>query len=136
MTENDLKLAKSFHGHLGPFLALGMVMGSHALAALKARKHFGVHVIVHCSPKPPMSCIVDGLQLSTGATYGKRNIDLVPSEQIMVEVCNTDTGERLCMMVKESAVERMQGWLNEAGDEGAARIVLSHSDELFEVVKE
>jgi hypothetical protein len=35
---NDLKKAEEFHGHLGPYLALGLLMGELALKKLKSQK--------------------------------------------------------------------------------------------------
>ncbi|MFA4016722.1 MAG: hypothetical protein RUDDFDWM_001833 [Candidatus Fervidibacterota bacterium] len=136
MNEFDLELARSFHGHVGPFLALGMLIGAHTMKLLNARKHFGVKVIVHCPPKPPASCILDGIQLSTGATYGKRNIELIPSDEIKVEVSNTDSGQCVRVLVRAQAVERMLSWLKELGDEGAAMKVLSCGLELIEVISQ
>ncbi|MCS7253645.1 MAG: formylmethanofuran dehydrogenase subunit E family protein [Armatimonadota bacterium] len=135
MSEDELELARSFHGHLGPFLALGMLIGVRALEFLRARKYFGVKVVVRCPPNPPQSCIVDGLQLSTGATYGKRNIELIPSDDIVVEFINTDTGEGIHMLISGDTIEKLKGWLNELGDEGATRMVISCGEELFELAQ-
>ncbi len=38
------------------------------------------------------SCFLDGLQVATGATMGKRNLRAVLSEQIVVRLHNTRTG--------------------------------------------
>ncbi|MFA4029568.1 MAG: hypothetical protein GDYSWBUE_000724 [Candidatus Fervidibacterota bacterium] len=136
MSENELEFARSFHGHLGPFLALGVLMGRYALELLNARKYFGVRVTIHCPPKPPQSCMVDGLQISTGATYGKGNIELVPSDEIAVDFVNTDTNEKLRMLVGEDAIGKMREWLKELGDEGAARKVISCGEKLFQLLRE
>ncbi len=135
MDERTLEMAVAFHGHLGPFLALGLRLGELALATLKARKHFGIHVIVHCPPQPPPSCLVDGLQVSTGATYGKRNIELHPADDIVVRFVNTDTDEQMTVRVPPSARERMAAWLKELGEGEAARRTLTE-DGLFEIVAE
>lgn len=136
MSENELEFARSFHGHLGPFLVLGMLIGRRALELLNARKYFGVRVAIHCPPKPPQSCIVDGLQLSTGATYGKGNIVLIPSDEIAVDFVNTDANKSLRVVVAEDAISKMREWLKELGDEGAARKVASCGEKLFEIVWE
>jgi formylmethanofuran dehydrogenase subunit E len=134
MDGRELEVAKAFHGHLGPFLVLGLRLGKFALSALRARKHFGIKVTVHCPPQPPPSCMVDGLQVSTGATYGKRNIELIPSDEIVVRFVNTDTNEHLTLRVPESAKEQMATWLKELGEEEASRRVLE-TENLFEVVE-
>jgi formylmethanofuran dehydrogenase subunit E len=78
--------------------------------------------------------MVDGLQVSTGATYGKRNIELIPSDEIVVRFVNTDTNEHLTLRVPESAKEQMATWLKELGEEEASRRVLE-TENLFEVVE-
>jgi len=133
MDEQDLKMAAAFHGHLGPYLVLGLRLGHYALTTLRARKYFGIRVIVHCPPQPPPSCMVDGLQLSTGATYGKRNIELVPSDEIVVEFVNTDTKERLTVRVPKEVQAQMAVWLREWGEEEASRKVLT-ADGLWTIV--
>ncbi len=135
MDEKTLEMAVTFHGHLGPYLALGLRLGVLALVRLKARKHFGIRVIVHCPPQPPASCLVDGLQVSTGATYGKRNIELHPADDIVVHFVNTDTNDQLTVQVPATARERMAAWLKELGEEEAARRTLTE-DGLFEIVAE
>ncbi len=134
MDERKLESAINFHGHFGPFLALGLRLGEFALTKLKARKYFGIRVTVHCPPQPPPSCMVDGLQVSTGATYGKRNIELVPSEEITVHFVNTDTGEKLTVRVPQQVREQMSTWLQEFGEHEASRRVLE-ADGLFEVIE-
>jgi len=37
---------------------------------------FRVYVAIETEPHPPFSCIVDGIQVATGCTLGKRNIEL------------------------------------------------------------
>jgi len=71
----SLKQAIEFHGHLGPYLILGIRAGEFALKKLRCRKYFGLGVKVWGANKKPKSCLIDGLQLSTGATYGKGNIN-------------------------------------------------------------
>ena len=69
-----MKQAVDFHGHLGPYLVLGLLMGDYALTRLKAQPHFGLKVMAWGAKDKPRSCLIDGLQLSTGCTYGKGNI--------------------------------------------------------------
>lgn len=134
MDERELTTAATFHGHLGPYLALGLRLGRFALMTLNARKYFGIHVIVHCPPQPPPSCMVDGLQVATGATYGKRNIEIVPSDHIAVQFLNTDTRQTLTVRVPDEVRQQMTVWLKELGEEEAVQRVLT-ADGLFEVIE-
>jgi formylmethanofuran dehydrogenase subunit E len=76
-----IKKAVSFHGHLGPFLIIGIKMGLIAKRKLKSRSHFDMYVIAMTGTKPPISCIVDGIQISTGCTLGKGNIKVLSKYQ-------------------------------------------------------
>ena len=82
------ELAK-FHGHLGPYIVLGYRMGRYAL------KYFGdnpfeIFATIWCSGKTPQSCIMDGIQLGSGCTFGKRNILLNISEYVEVMFRHAD----------------------------------------------
>jgi formylmethanofuran dehydrogenase subunit E len=63
-----------FHGHLGPFLVLGIRMGVIARFMLKCQNHDDLTVIMFVNPRPPISCMVDGVQVSSGCTLGKGTI--------------------------------------------------------------
>jgi formylmethanofuran dehydrogenase subunit E len=71
----------AFHGHLGPYLILGYRIGRYARDYI-CSDPFHMSVEVLCSGKPPQSCIVDGIQLGSGCTYGKRNIDIITNASI------------------------------------------------------
>ena len=76
------ELAK-FHGHLGPFIVLGYRMGRYALHYFDENP-FALHATVSCSGQPPESCLIDGVQIGSGCTYGKRNIELLVSPDVYV----------------------------------------------------
>ncbi len=103
MNMEDIDRLIAFHGHLGPYAMIGLRMGLKAVSLLSAQRHFGIEIAVECADCPPQSCIVDGLQVSTGATYGKRNIVLVKSSQIKVSASNKKDGSRVCMTLTEKA---------------------------------
>jgi len=68
-------LTNEFHEHLGIYSILGAKMG------LRAREYFNVgidelQIITHAGSHPPVSCMNDGLQVSTGATMGYGTIRL------------------------------------------------------------
>ncbi len=68
-------MTDEFHGHLGVFSIVGAKMG------IRAREYFGVgsdmlKVVAYAGTKPPYSCLIDGIQVSTGATLGMGTIKL------------------------------------------------------------
>lgn len=66
--------AIEFHGHLGPYLICGVRMGLLALRLVSSRGYTGLTVTAETGVTPPVSCLVDGLQIATGCTLGKGNI--------------------------------------------------------------
>jgi len=72
--EDMVKRGIKLHGHAGPYLNLGIKMGLLALQNLKAKGYFDLSVEAELEYCRPMSCFVDGLQISTGCTLGKGNI--------------------------------------------------------------
>ena len=71
----------AFHGHLGPYLVLGYRIGRYARNYV-CSDPFHLSVEVQCSGTPPQSCIVDGIQLGSGCTYGKRNIEIKVGQSV------------------------------------------------------
>jgi formylmethanofuran dehydrogenase subunit E len=96
-TESDpqwLRYAAQFHGHLGPWATAGVRLGAAGRLAIAAQGHFDVKVT--CGgpfDRPPRSCFLDGLQVATGATLGKRNLHWKREEAITVRVENTPRGK-------------------------------------------
>lgn len=78
-----IELAR-FHGHLGPYIVLGYRIGRYASVRFD-NNPFSLSAQVYCSGNTPQSCIIDGVQLGSGCTLGKRNIDLIISDQVFCE---------------------------------------------------
>jgi formylmethanofuran dehydrogenase subunit E len=89
-----LSQAVQFHGHLGPWAAAGLRAGMSARRAVGAEGYFDVEVTVEGPlPKPPRSCFLDGVQVSTGATWGKRNVKWIEAERLVLRIKNTRSGK-------------------------------------------
>lgn len=123
----DLEKAKDFHGHLGPFLLLGLLIGQRALANLGGEKYFGLKAIVFSPVEPPERCMVDGVQLSTGCTFGKGNIELIPSRRLALLL---QRGEQVVRVeVKEEILKSIRQWLKEGGEHIAVQKLLHTPEE-------
>ncbi|MDD4128020.1 MAG: formylmethanofuran dehydrogenase subunit E family protein [Methanomicrobium sp.] len=77
------ELAK-FHGHLGPNIVIGYMMGKYASDNL-CSDPFSLKAKVFCPKKTPESCIIDGVQLGSGCTLGKCNIEIIEGDKIGCE---------------------------------------------------
>jgi formylmethanofuran dehydrogenase subunit E len=65
--------AFEFHGHRCPFMPIGYRMGKLALAHLgiEPEPDHGLFIFPEIGEGHPQACMMDGLQASTSATYGK-----------------------------------------------------------------
>lgn len=133
----DLDAAAAFHGHLGPNLIIGIKMGNRAIAVLQPENCFKLHTEVRCPARPPVSCIIDGLQLSTGCTMGKKSIEHVVSDgPVEVIVTNTSTGNSITMQVVDGFIEKAVAWMNEVGEvEASKRTWTTDDEQVFTVVR-
>ncbi len=95
-----------FHGHLGPFLVLGIRMGLLALKALGSSGHKNIDARVKTGTTPPVSCLVDGIQISTGCTMGKGNI--VTEDLGRAEATFSADGKSLTLRVRDQVVEEIK----------------------------
>ena len=115
LTDKLVKKAEEFHGHLGPFLTLGIRMGQIGLRELglaKSENSLRIHLMVQ--PTVPYSCVIDGLQISTGCTIGNRGLILKNAKRIEAEFKNLNTDKTvtvlpqpsLAAMLKEQTIKR------------------------------
>jgi formylmethanofuran dehydrogenase subunit E len=104
--------AAGFHGHLGPFLVIGVRMGLIGLKQLGAKQNDD-HVTVKASLplRVPFSCIIDGLQVTTKCTVGNQKLSLANSEKIKVEFENKDDGRKIVVALNQAAFERLKSQL-------------------------
>jgi len=101
-----LKRGIEFHGHSGPFLVVGLRMGLAALKQLDAKGWFDLRCRVFLNWRPPDSCVVDGIQTTTGCTMGKRNIEIEEGDGI--EAKFTKEGSRLKIVLKQRMLDRLR----------------------------
>jgi formylmethanofuran dehydrogenase subunit E len=83
--------ATAFHGHLGPWLVLGLKAGAHARRELAASP-FELEARVFCPAGTPYTCFVDGVQFSSGCTMGKGNISHVRAKGCRVVFARSGNG--------------------------------------------
>lgn len=97
--------AVRFHGHLGPFLILGLKAGLFANKIL-TKDYFKTSVTVETQPTPPYSCFIDGVQFVTGCTMGKRNIELTAGGSLFAFFRKED--QKLRLAVKSNILEALK----------------------------
>ncbi len=105
--QKDLQQAIDFHGHLGPYLVLGIIAGQTALKKLRCKKYFGLQVKVWGANRKPKSCLIDGLQLSTGATYGKGNISKFNGAKIKISISDCLNHKKITLTLKKDLIGQL-----------------------------
>lgn len=131
----SLKKAIDFHGHLGPYLVLGLLIGELAVKRLKARRHFGIEAKVWGATKKPKSCLIDGIQLSTGCTYGKGNIQKLNGTKIRASFISKDSNKKITISLKKDLIKKLDETKDHKENEKLARKLHKiNIDDLFDVI--
>jgi formylmethanofuran dehydrogenase subunit E len=78
-----MEKAAEFHGHLGPFLVIGVRMGNIAKRILKPniRENNRLQATVKIPLLTPFSCILDGIQTATQCTVGNQKLKIENSQK-------------------------------------------------------
>jgi formylmethanofuran dehydrogenase subunit E len=115
--ENAVRL----HGHVGPFLVIGVRMGKAAKQLLDSEpQHNNLHVSVGVPLRTPFSCTLDGIQSITHCTIGNQRLRVKRSrEKITARFEIADSDKTLTMtvnpkIVKDVMHEISKGTSNEA----------------------
>jgi formylmethanofuran dehydrogenase subunit E len=74
--DETLDKIERFHGHLGPYVVLGYRMGL-ICNRIFGNNPFSKKAKVYTGTIPPISCMIDGIQMSSGCTLGKGNIQVL-----------------------------------------------------------
>jgi formylmethanofuran dehydrogenase subunit E len=127
-------LLKAFHGHLGPYVVLGYRMGCIALGELGSAGHFGIAATVHSELAPPRSCLIDGIQLGSGCTLGKRNIEVRETEGPAFAEFEGERGVIVTIRLRKNVPRLIDELIENSGVEAAGALLLEmDATELFEV---
>lgn len=131
--ETLIPIASHLHGHLGPFLILGLKAGLAAIEEL-GREPLQMKAIITTKGSPPTSCFIDGVQLSTGCTLGKMNIEARRGEGLSaLFILN---GKALKIKVKDKILEEVKDLSFEAGEKIALKLAKRKIEDLFELDKD
>lgn len=126
-----LREVVKFHGHLGPFLILGLKAGLLANSIL-GKDYFKTRTVVTTNPLPPLSCFVDGIQFVTGCTMGKGNIELRKGKRVSVRFSKEN--KTLTLKVRKEILDYVSSISTEKASEQASHELLNKSaQELFEI---
>jgi formylmethanofuran dehydrogenase subunit E len=92
-----LRQTEQLHGHLCPFVSLGVKAGQYAMMALN-RKNTGMEEIValvECN-----NCFTDGIQMATGCTFGNNALIFKDLGKTAVTVARREDGQAVRLVVR------------------------------------
>ncbi|NIQ06122.1 MAG: formylmethanofuran dehydrogenase [Candidatus Korarchaeota archaeon] len=127
-----LERLKKFHSHLGPFAVLGARMGKYAKNELKATP-FELEAEVYTTMHTPESCVLDGVQFSSGCTLGKRNI--IPKKSREIKGIFWKGNKEVTLTLKESILQKIRRLKEEEIEEYATKLMKKKITVLFKTEK-
>jgi formylmethanofuran dehydrogenase subunit E len=128
-----IKEAEKFHGHLGPFLVLGVRMGETAKKILETAN---LQVTAKLPLSTPFSCVLDGIQVATQCTIGNQKLEIENSSKgISATFQCAKTGKKLKIKVNPKITDALMKKLSEglSNEELAWEIASMPEDKLFSV---
>jgi len=96
------------HGHLGPFLVAGIRMGLLALRELESPGYFGLRAESQAGQTTPLSCLNDGVQIGSGCTAGKGNLQVIGEKRPRVRFI-ADDGGQITIELRREIVDSFPG---------------------------
>lgn len=113
--------AAEFHGHLGPFLVIGVRMGLIGLRELGIEKNDGnLRITAMLRDSVPFSCTIDGIQVTTKCTTGNQKLKLIDSPGIAAEF-ELQHREKVTVAVNPTTFNRLRNRLLEDAPPEEAR---------------
>ena len=102
-------LTNEIHGHLGIYSTLGAKMGLRATDLLGTSGHDSpLTILSYAGMQPPVSCMNDGLQISTGSTLGNGRIRVADELPARPEGLFSKDGKKLLLRLKGEYRERIE----------------------------
>lgn len=134
-----LERAVEFHGHLGPFLVLGLRMGLVGLRKLNVKRgEKKLRVTAKLPYSIPFSCAVDGLQIATKCTMGNKKLKIKNQPGIATKL-ELDSKKQVIVVVNSTLFDTLKRKLHSekvpSGEvQELGRLVASMpEDELFTI---
>jgi len=134
---SDIKRAEELHGHLGPFLVIGVRMGEIAGRFLNVEGgNSGMRVMVRVPLVTPFSCILDGIQAVTRCTVGNRRLKIRNSDGPIMAVFKLKGCDKtLRVLVRPQLIEVLRKRLmdGDPNEELAWEVASMPEETLFEL---
>lgn len=139
--ELALKEAEKFHGHLGPFVVIGVRMGKMAKRILNSTdsENDALQVTVEVPLITPFSCVLDGIQIATQCTVGNQKLRIKNSQKdITAYFQQKKLGKTLKILVNPKVTETLMDKISKGfqNEKLAWEIARTPENQLFIVEKQ
>jgi formylmethanofuran dehydrogenase subunit E len=136
LIENAAKL----HGHLGPFLVIGVRMGELAKRHLQVDDKTNCRLEVNIKTPffTPFSCVIDGIQASTSCTVGNRKLKIENSaKEITAQFRIQNSKKTVTISVNPKIAETLVSEMSKGANarQLAAKIAHMEEEQLFVLEK-
>ena len=134
-----IKKAEELHGHLGPFLVIGVRIGETAKRMLEVESNEKLRATVKIPLKTPFSCILDGIQSTTQCTVGNQKLKIENSQhEIMAQFKLENSNNILKIGVNQQIIEELKQKFSQGAtnQELAWKIVELPENQLFSIEKQ
>ena len=134
-----IKKAEELHGHLGPFLIIGVRIGETAKRMLEVESNEKLRATVKIPMKTPFSCILDGIQSTTQCTVGNQKLKIENSQrEITVQFKLENPNNTLKIGVNQQIIEELKQKFSQGAtnQELAWKIVELPENQLFSIEKQ
>jgi len=107
--DSIVKEAVGFHGHLGPFLVIGVRMGLIGLRELKiARGDPKLQATAILKRAVPFSCTIDGIQVTTQCTIGNGKLKLKSRQKTISTEFKLNREKQVTVTLKPTKFEELK----------------------------
>lgn len=131
LIENAAKL----HGHLGPFLVIGVRMGDLAKRCLEVddKSSCRLEVRIQTPLSTPFSCVIDGIQASTSCTVGNRKLKIKNSTKEIIARFRLQNTKKIIISVNPRIAETLISEMSKGAnaEQLAAKIAHMQEEQLF-----
>jgi formylmethanofuran dehydrogenase subunit E len=133
-----IRTAEKLHGHLGPFLVMGVRMGKTAKKVLGVRGNGKLQADAKIPLLTPFSCVLDGIQATTNCTIGNQKLRIKNSKKEIAVSFTVDSAKAIKISVKPEIVKKLMNKISEgaSNEELAREIARMPEDMLFTIEKQ
>jgi formylmethanofuran dehydrogenase subunit E len=105
-----IEYARKLHGHVGPFLVIGLKMGAAAKKALNVSDTECTHLTAEVAVPlhPPFSCLLDGIQVSTTCTIGNQRLKIKNSKTIQATFKRQKNAKKVKITLTQHFSEQLE----------------------------